>query len=113
MVLVLENTNEYKTDYPTHGKGTRHFESTKARRLAERGGNMMEHVLARRGSLKQGGQCWKRKLRKEEKQKLNRISEQRGRNGRVRDFAYTERTRRNTKHIQDEHRHGLCNIARE
>ena len=31
----------------------------------------------------------------------------------MRDFAYTERARRNTKHVKDRHRHGLCNIARE
>ena len=32
----------------------------------------------------------------------------------MRDIAYTERTiRRNTKHIKNRHRHGLCNIPRE
>ena len=41
------------------------------------------------------------------------ISRQKGRNGRVRNFAYTERARRNTKRTKDRHRPGLSNIVRE
>ena len=63
----------------------------------------MEHVLAPRG-----GPYRNRKPREEKNKKQSLISRQRGRNGRVRDFAYTERVRSNTKHVWDRHRHGLC-----
>ena len=43
----------------------------------------------------------------------NPISGQRGRNGRVRDFADTERAKRNTKHTKERHRYCQCYIARE
>ena len=68
----------------------------------------MEHVLAPRG-----GPYRNRKPREEKNKKQSLISRQRGRNGRVRDFAYTERARRNTKRIKDRHRQRLCYIARE
>ena len=60
----------------------------------------MEDLVARRRSFKWGGQYWNRQTTQGEKQKQNPISRQRGRNGRVREFAYPERARRNMKHIR-------------
>ena len=97
--------------YPTHGEGTDHSEGTKRRKKTNRGGKTMEDLVARRRSFKWGGQYWNRQTTQGEKQKQNPISRQRGRNGRVREFAYPERARRNMKHIKGRHRHGLCHIA--
>ena len=54
-----------------------------------------------------------REKKNETKRNENPISRQRSRNGRVRDFADTERSQRNTKHIKDRHRYSQCYIARE
>ena len=50
---------------------------------------------------------------KRAKKNENPIPRQRGRNGRVRDFADTERDKRNTKNKKQKHRYGQCYIARE
>ena len=73
----------------------------------------MDHEVAQRNSLKEWGQHRHRETTQGERQKQSPISRQRGRSGCVRDFAYSERTKRNTIHVEDRHRHGLCNIARE
>ena len=91
-----------------------HSEGTKTRKKTIRGRKTMEHVVARRSSLKQWGQYRNRETTQgEKKKKQNTTSWQRGRNGRVRDFAYTERAGINKKLIKYRHRHDLCNIVRE
>ena len=99
---------------PTDGEGMEHSEGTKTRKKTIRGRKTMEHVVARRSSLKQWGQYRNRETTQgEKKKKQNTTSWQRGRNGRVRDFAYTERAGINKKLIKYRHRHDLCNIVRE
>ena len=51
--------------------------------------------------------------KREKNKNENPISRQRGRNGRVRDFADTARTKRNTEHIKEIYRCGQSYIARE
>ena len=70
----------------------------------ERGGNSTEHV--RRGAAHSNsedsiGTGNHAKRKKKQTKKESPISRQRGRNGCVRDFADTERTKRNTKHIKE------------
>ena len=84
----------------------------KTRKKTKRGGTIMEHIVARRSSHKQWGQ-YRNRITQGEIPTQNPILRQRGRNGRVRDFAYTERTRRNAKQTNGSRRHGLCDIARE
>ena len=68
----------------------------------------MEHVMMRLRLFETVRTVSEQETTQGGKQKQNPISRRRGRNGRVRDFAYTERVRSNTKHVWDRHRHGLC-----
>ena len=81
-----------------------------------RGGNSTEHEPRGAAHSNSEGSTGAGNHVKREETQTNKnetpISRQRGQNGRVRDFADTERAKKNTKHIKERCRYGQCYIAK-